>query len=231
MAHRPAFFPLRNTIGVDDSRTFEFKWNAGLAFSQKMKNVRALHASILDSNPNIRPLEVSSKSFDDLGVRLSAFNLSMPYQAGSCTVESVFQASKVFEGAGPFPRLYMCNPREVRDFVRKHTIGNLIAFDAHGTRWELNPTRAFYDWVYMRALEKNQCLAERLYDYDCFTDIEFNPKKSLNCQAYAVALYVSMQACGVLKEALSCREAFLKYHPADILEVGIGRNLKKSSLL
>ena len=31
-----------------------------------------------------------------------------------------------------------------------------------------------------------------MLQYQAFTDIEFNPEKSLNCQAYSAALYLSM---------------------------------------
>lgn len=37
-----------------------------------------------------------------------------------------------------------------------------------------------------------------LLEYDGFTDIEFNPQKSLNCQAKAAALYVSLCRNGLL---------------------------------
>lgn len=36
-----------------------------------------------------------------------------------------------------------------------------------------------------------------------FTDIEFNPKKSLNCQARSAAIFVSLERSGLLQQALS----------------------------
>lgn len=229
MTSRPAFFPVYCDVGVEDTRAFEFSWNPGFAFSQKQKNVRALHEAILADVPDVRPLEVSSKSFDALGVKLSAFNLSMPYGAGRCTVESVFQASKVFNEAGPFPELYTKDSREVRDFVKTHAKGSLIAFEAHGVRWPLNPTRAFYDWIYIKTLLRNPNEAEAVLGYNCFTDIEYNPKRSLNCQAYAVALYVSLRNAGVLEAAMRDMESFLKYHPKDVVVTGCGVNDHKVS--
>jgi hypothetical protein len=224
MTERPAFFPLYEGVGVDDTQSFKFAWNPGFAFSQKQKNVLALHEAIKAKFPGCRPLEISSKSMEEIGVRLSAFNLSIPYAGGRSSVESVFQASKVFESGGPFPDLYTRDSREVRDFIRGEDRGRLVAFDAHGVRWGLNPTRAFYDWIYIKFLVQNQDLAETLGEYDCFTDIEFNPKKSLNCQAYAVALYLSMLHAGVLNEALKDKESFLQFHPTDIVVVGKGTN-------
>ena len=40
-------------------------------------------------------------------------------------------------------------------------------------------------------------------EFDAFTDIEFNPNKSLNCQARAAALFVAMKKLGRLE---ACRE-------------------------
>ena len=231
MASRPAFFPLLDAIGVDDTQAFNFLWHPGLAFSQKQKNVRSLHESILARFPGSIPLEISSKSYDDLGVSLSAFNLSIGYNGTQCTVESIFQASKVFEDCGPFPNLYSHDSREVRRFVKANAKGRLIGFQIDNVRWGLTPTRAFYNWLYLHAIAFNHALAERLCHYSCFTDIEFNPKKSLNSQAYAAALYMSFKEAGVLDEALKDKDSFLKYHPADIVALGTGINAKMTEHL
>ena len=47
-------------------------------------------------------------------------------------------------------------------------------------------------------------------EYDAFTDIEFNPNRSINCQAEAAAIYVSLQQQGLLGEALQSKERFLE---------------------
>ncbi len=44
--------------------------------------------------------------------------------------------------------------------------------------------------------------------YDAFTDIEFNPQKSINCQAEAAAVYVSLRKQGLLEEALKNKDSF-----------------------
>ena len=212
MAERPAFFPKFDTIGVE-TRSFAFTWSPGLAPSQKRKNVVALHEAITESRRGCRPLEISRRSLDDAGVRMSAFNLMLPLDGAQCSVESVFQASKVFEFSGPHPEQYPNPPRDVRAFVKENARGLLTAFDLNGTRWPLRPTTAFYDWLYLKALAANPDLAEALLSFGCFTDIEFNPEKSLNCQAYAAALYRSLAHAGKLDEALSNQEAFLRYHP------------------
>lgn len=212
MAQRPAFFPKFDSIGVE-TRSFEFTWSPGFAPSQKRKNVVALHEAITASRRECRPLEISRRSLDDAGVRMSAFNLMLPISGAQCSVESVFQASKVFEFSGPHPEQYPNPPRDVRAFVKENARGSLTAFDINGTRWPLRPTTAFYDWLYLKALASNPDLAGALASYGCFTDIEFNPEKSLNCQAYAAALYRSLAHAGKLDEALSSQEAFLQFHP------------------
>ena len=217
MTKRPFFSPKLDSVGVEE-RFATFTWNPGFAISQKQKNIVALHDAIRNMDVTKTPLEVSSKSMVDLGVKLSAFNLGVRKRQLLYTVESVFQASKVFSGGiGPFPELYAANPSQVRALVREKANSPLQAFKYGTELWGLHPTRAFYNWVYCRALNANPELGDELRVFNCFTDIEFNPKKSLNCQAYAVALYLSLSAHGVLEEALSCKDCFLKYHPQDIV--------------
>ncbi|MFR4053058.1 MAG: DUF6977 family protein, partial [Clostridium perfringens] len=53
----------------------EFKWYSGFSISQKQKSIRSLHNSYSKLYINDKLLEISSKSENDLGVKLSAFNL------------------------------------------------------------------------------------------------------------------------------------------------------------
>ena len=214
MAERPAYFPKFDTIGVE-TRSFVFTWSAGFAPSQKQKNVAALHAAIVQNGVGSAPLEISRRSKVETGVKLSAFNITLPLGGVKCSVESIFQASKVFKNSGPFPELYAKPSKEVRDFVKEHASGALVAFDLNGDKWPLSPTTAFYGWIYLKALVANPDLANALAEFDCFTDIEFNPNRSLNCQAYAAALYRSLVHAGKLEEALSSKEAFLHLHPGN----------------
>ena len=41
-----------------------------------------------------------------------------------------------------------------------------------------------------------------LYKYAGFTDVEFNPHRSINCQARSAALFLSLMKRGQLDEAL-----------------------------
>lgn len=214
MAKRPYYRPLEKYVGYRTVESPEFKWNPGFAFSQKQKNVVALHDAIHRVDPAANVLEISSKSLQPLGVSLSAFNLKFQFGGAECSVESVFQASKVFDcGVGPFPELYSHDSREVRHHVQDASVGHrLLAFEFDGGRWDLEPKTAFFYQLYIKALLANPELAAALLEFDAFTDIEFNPNRQINCQAAAAAFYVSLCRTGKLEEAMSSREAFLKLH-------------------
>lgn len=224
MAIRPVFIPRSNSVGVE-SIEIEFKWIPGLALSQMQKNIHALHEAFLSRYPGFRPLEASTKAPEVLGRQLSPFHLgTTTRQDIFCCVESVFQACKVFQdGAGPFPELFSEEPRTVRQTVKAHEPSPLKEFRYGAHAWPLEPTRLFYDYLYCSALKKNPDLARQIASYDCFTDISCNPKKSLNCQAYAIALYRSLEINGKLEEALKGKDAFLRYHPKDTVFLPLER--------
>ena len=200
-------------VGYRTVESAPFIWAGGFAFSQKQKNVVALHDAIHRIDPSAKVLEISSKSLQPLGVSLSAFNLKFRHGGAECSVESVFQASKVFDGGvGPFLELYSHDSREVRHHVQDVSAGHrLLAFELDGVRWELEPKTAFFFRLYIQALLANPELAEEVKGFDAFTDIEFNPKRQVNCQAAAAAFYVSLCKTGKLEEAMSSREAFVMF--------------------
>lgn len=212
MAQRPIYLPSTDGPFLVQTRRVDFQWHAGLAASQKQKSVAALHASACELQGIERVLEVSSKSLEPLGVALSAFNLSFTTrkQVRTLSVECAFQGSKVFEQGGPFLDLLEVSSREAKRDPRLQQSGRLLGFSFFGEAWPLEPQTAFYDWLYLNALHKQPALAEQLSDYSAFTDIEFNPERSINCQAYSVALYVALLRRQQLAYALSSREAFLE---------------------
>lgn len=225
MVTRPVFIPEMTHVGVRVISSAPFAWHPGFSMVQKKKNVAALHNAIKQLDENLHPLEISSRSDECLGIRLSAFNLGVESNGRLFTVESVYQASKVFSnGEGPFPELYAVNPAEVRNRVKEHETSPLKMYKYGNDIWELNPTRSFYDWIYCRALKRNPDLVDGLSAYNCFTDIAFNPVRAVNCQAYAVALYLSLVNSGVAEEALSNKALFLKYHPTDVIELSQTNN-------
>jgi len=212
MATRPYFMPKMECVGAIRRDSPDFQWFGGFALSQQQKCIAAHHAAIRSVEQNAHVLEISSKSIQPEGVRLSAFNLTLTRPEGVCKIESIFQASKVFVGGiGPHPELYTLDSREVRDAVKEAGDGfALEAFEMDGERWPLVPRTAFYDWIYLNALREHADLGDKLMEYDAFTDIKFNPKKSLNCQAAAAALYVSLRRAGKFEEAMRSKERYLE---------------------
>ncbi len=111
---------------------------------------------------------------------------------------------------GPYIDIFGMTSREAKKDERLRSSGRLVSFRFFGTEWELEPRTAFYDWLYINALKKLPEITEKLLKYSAFTDIEFNPERSINCQAYSVALYVSLYERNLLEEATSSKEDFLR---------------------
>lgn len=211
MAQRLVFFP----TAADDKRIFKeelmpFTFYSGFSVSQKQKSIESLHKSIIATHPDTKPLEVSSKSEIALGVRLSAFNLCFRDEETDkiYRLENVFQSSKVYESGGPYLDLLNVPPAEAKKDTRHHTSGALKCFKLKDWECALVPKTMFYDWIYCKSLSQNPDLAEALIGgkYDAFTDIEFNHNKSLNCQARAVAIFVTLCNRGTLNEYLDDKE-------------------------
>jgi hypothetical protein len=217
MALRPVFIPVLSGAPGVKIEMVSFQWLPGFAPSQKRKNVVTLHQAMQTAFGGHAPLEVSSKSPVAWGVRLSAFSLGIESTRSGrfVCVESLYQCSKVFADAGPFPQGYALPAMDARELVKPHAAKPVKAFDLHGVRWPITPSRAFYDWIYCQALHRHPELIAELSGFTCFTDIEFNPKRSINCQAYAVALYQSLVACGQLQKALASQADFLSIHPRE----------------
>jgi hypothetical protein len=114
-------------------------------------------------------------------------------------LECVYQGSKVFQFGGPYTDLYKVSSRESKRDPRLKTSGDLIGYRFEGREWDVYPVSGFYDWLYLGVLDKNPELGDQLLQYDGFTDIEFNPRTSTNCQGRTCSLYVSMR----LREQMS----------------------------
>lgn len=204
MAQRPVYAPRKSAPYVNIYMP-EFTWNSGLSAAQKRRNIVDLHKAYNARFPEQKVLEISSKSMEDLGVKLSAFNLQkfVPELGKSACVECVYQGGKVFAVGGPFTDLYTATAREAKKDPRLKSSGSLRKFWFDGREFPTEPTTAFYDWLYINALLENPELAQELLTYDAFTDIEFNPGKSLNCQARAAALFVALSRNGLIGQ---CRD-------------------------
>lgn len=209
MAERPVFVPRTDGQRLVEEVLLRFSWHPGFAPSQKKKNVVALHEAARLKGYG-RVLEVSTKSGERLGQKLSAFHLKVEVEGRDpIPLESAYQGSKVFEHGGPFVDLYDAEPREARRDPRLKTSGALRGFEFCSDFWQLEPKTAFYDWLYIRAIYEHRDYLQRLTEYDAFSDIEFNPGVSLNCQARSCAMFVSLLRKNLLTEAVSSRDSFI----------------------
>ena len=199
MANRLVFLPTApSESSLYRERLVSFEWVPGMAISQGTKSVINLHREAKEQLEIKELLEISTRSQEELGVRLSAFNLPLDIDGLKVSVEVAYQSSKIFENGGPFLDLLNGSSMEAKQDSRLKDSGPLIGFMFEGNRWPLNPTPNFYDYLYIRGL-LNSPLAEKLLDYDAFTDVAFsqstleqNVKKSFNCQARSAAIYVSL---------------------------------------
>ncbi len=228
MARRPVFVPLTKHDHVVDEIEFECSWNPGFAPVQKKKNIVALHKAAKERG--VYPLlEVSSKSDNVLGQKLSAFSLKIETAGGFYCVESAFQGSKVFEQGGPYTDLYDKDGRKAKKDTRITTSGKLTAFSFMGIEWPLIPKTAFYDWLYLKALLPHKQFLENLFAYRGFTDIEFNPKRSINCQARTCALLVSLMKLNCLEDALHSKDRFIETVKIDSLRKSHSSDLRQGN--
>lgn len=209
MAKRPVYI-VSDTKPYCKCKMIDFEYSKGISIKQKQKNIKSLHEVFMVSNPNSKILEISSKSENPLGVALSAFNLMVKNKNGEdlFSVEAAFQASKVFEKGGPYTDLLYVSSKEAKKDKRLKTSGSIIGFNFQGEEFISRPKTFFYSWLYINALISNKELAEAIMDFDAFTDIEFNPQKSLNCQAEAVALFVALKKNDLLEKALKDKNSF-----------------------
>jgi hypothetical protein len=202
MAERPVFVPTETGTVLVHEIPISFTWHPGLAPSQKKKNITELHHAAMERG--LSPLlEISSKSEREAGQRLSAFHLKVTVHGKVTSVECAFQGSKVFENGGPFTDLYWVTSREAKRDERLRQSGRLVRFEFEDENYPTSPTTVFYDWLYFKALYPHRDWLERLQQCAGFTDIEFNPARSLNCQARSCAAFVSLQKRKLLDDAVS----------------------------
>lgn len=209
MANRPVFImSLDKRYCIRENVEFEFF--SGFSDKQQKKSIQSLHQAFLKNHSDKKVLEISSKSENELGVKLSAFNLMITSPNGrEFSVESAFQASKVFERGGPYKDLLFATSKQAKKDERLRNSGKIISFSINGVTFKTEPKTYFYNWLYVNTLNLYDDLTEQLLDYNAFTDIAFNPQKSINCQAEAATIYVSLRKQGLLQEALKGKDAFL----------------------
>ena len=211
MANRPLFLTTNNPKELHNEVMIDFKFFNGFSASQKSKSIISLHQSANNQGIN-NILEVSTKSNLKIGWLLSAFNLMIDFDGNKkISLECAFQGSKVFENNIQYKDIYFKTSLEAKKDLRLKTSGNIIGFEFEGEFWENEPKTAFYDFMYIKALYQNNLdTIDELSTYTAFTDIEFNPNKSINCQARTCAILVSLIKLDLVEEALSSKERFME---------------------
>jgi hypothetical protein len=210
MAERSIFIPAADGPGLVKQISCRLTWHSGFAAVQKKKNIRALHEAAAAAGYGPL-LEVSSKSDEKLGQHLSAFHLKVRSKYhGDVPLECAFQGSKVFEMGGPYSELYSVDPRTAKRDPRLRASGRIIAFCFDDVSFPIAPKTAFYDWLYITAIFPHRDWLGRLSRYAGFTDIEFNPGRSVNCQARACALFAALKTKELLEPAVQSPDAFVE---------------------
>lgn len=197
---KPVFMPRVNSDNLVKTDMVRVERHVGFASRQKKKTINDLHHFIRKKYGFNHVLELSSKSGNKLSFLLSPLTLKLTDEqsGGQYSVENIFQASKVFEHGGPYTDLLNAPPRQAKKDERLHNSGALIGYNDFGMKWHLQPLTMFYDWLYVNALKQNSQLHAEVMQYQAFTDIEFNPKKSIHGAAYALALFVALNKRGML---------------------------------
>ena len=188
MAIRPIYISTNILEIPFIKRDVSFDWVKGMTSSQKCKRRDSLHYAISKTYDMNKILEISTKSNKDLGVNLSALNLTIPLSNGSeKTVENIYQLSKVYEN------------NVIKEFKYNKTV------------FEKDPYSMYYDYLYILALYFHKDYWEELNNYDIFTDIEFNPNKQLNTQARAAAIWNTLYRNN-MANIVENRDKFKKYY-------------------
>lgn len=207
MAVRPVFIPSIRRGSLFEEAPVDFEFFTGFAPSQKARSIASMHLAA--AKLGITPLlEVSTKSPLELGRRLSAFNLKIDVSGELFPLESVYQSSKVFSISGQHSFLMRESPYAAKKLIRELGRGEVIAFRVFDRDFPTFPKNAFYDWLYIRAIQPHHAWVEKNIDFYGYTDIEFNPGRSVNCQARAVAEYMSLLIKGSSQDCYEDFDAF-----------------------
>lgn len=212
--HKPVFMPRLNSDNLVKTDMVRFERHVGFASKQKKKSINDLHQVIRKKYGFKHVLELSSKSGNKLSFLLSPLSLKLanPQDGQQHSVENIFQSSKIFECGGPYLDLLSAPPRQAKKDERLITSGELIGYQYFDVVCNVEPLTAFYDWLYVNALKQNPHLHEDVMQYQAFTDIAFNPKKSIHGAAYALAMFVALKKRDLLDKVEDLSVFFDLYH-------------------
>ncbi|TPR15026.1 hypothetical protein DY052_06255 [Apilactobacillus timberlakei] len=201
MAIRDVFIVNKSNDFVGEQVKFDWYKSAN-KYQRKLMSVKNLHQAFYKYNDDVKMLEVSSASSEEIGKEASALNLAIKTSHGYFTVEQLFQASKNYSVSGNHEELLNSKTGlEIKKSVRSCSKNEkLISFKLFGREYPLHPQTIFYNWLYCNALWQNPELAMKIVKYDAFTDINFNSQYGINSQAQACSIFTSL--CRKLQ--LSC---------------------------
>ena len=106
-------------------------------------------------------------------------------------------------------RTFSMRSRATQSAIYASKLGQLKGFEFDGDTFPLHPKSAFYDWLYANAIFPERQWLRQLSKLDGFTDIEFNPEKSVNCQARSCAFFVALEKRDMLDNAMSSFRTFV----------------------
>ena len=121
------------------------------------------------------------------------------------------QDSKKYELGRHYIDMLTLTPKEAKEDERHRNSGYIIAFSLNGEEWLLKSKTLFYDYIYVKTLIQNYGTNLNLSEYAWFTNIEFNSKKSINCQARSVAIYKLLQRKDMFG-VLNNKKNWLEFH-------------------
>ena len=131
MASRIVFLPISDAGNeLFQEKLVSFDWVPGIAISQAKKSIRNLHEAAGKQIGLTKILEISTRSEEILGISLSAFNLQ--FEDKNFSVESAYQASKVFEKGGPYLDLLNLSSTDAKTDLRLKNSGLLTGFRFEG---------------------------------------------------------------------------------------------------
>jgi hypothetical protein len=226
MASRIAFLPIPGEGNeLFQEKLVTFDWVPGMAISQAKKSIRNLHEAAAKQIGLTRVLEISTRSEEILGISLSAFNL--PFESKNFSVESAYQASKVFEKGGPYLDLLNSKSTDAKTDVRLKSSGLLTGFRFEGEDFPVTSAPNFYDYLYVRSLLS---FTDRhlLKCYDGFTDIVFSQtslkyknKRAYNCQARSAAIFCTLISRHLEADILAKLREFMGKHSIEASQLDL----------
>ena len=131
MAERPIFIATLHREKLVDEVMIDFRFFNGFSAAQKARSIQSLHQNAQEKGYR-KILEVSTKSGEQIGWALSAFNLMVDYQDHWISVESAFQGSKVFENGMQYKDLYAVPPIQAKKDLRIRNSREIVGFEFEG---------------------------------------------------------------------------------------------------